>query len=143
MMIWQKPVDLEVLNNGPEYMGTFLGIRFTDVTDDSLTAVLPVTPKVVQPYGILHGGASVVLAETVGSYASALVTDPGQFMAVGLEINANHLKPVISGLVKAVCSPLHLGKKTHVWDIRIYNDQEQLTCISRLTVAIIPKQRFA
>ncbi|ANH82027.1 esterase [Niabella ginsenosidivorans] len=141
-MIWKQPVDLGSLNNPPEYMGTFLDIRFTDVTEDSLTATLPVTKKVLQPYGILHGGASVVLAETVGSYASALVIDPDQFMAVGLEINANHLKPVLSGIVKAVCRPLHLGRKTHVWDIRIFNDQDQLTCISRLTVAIISKQQF-
>ncbi|AHF16928.1 esterase [Niabella soli DSM 19437] len=140
--MWRQPVNLESLNNAPEYMGTFLNIQFTGVTGNTLTATMPVTQKVKQPYGILHGGASVVLAETVGSYASALVMDPAVSMAVGLEVNANHLKPVTSGAVKAVCSPLHLGRKTHVWDIRIYNEQEQLTCISRLTVAIIPKQPF-
>ncbi|MBO9620802.1 MAG: hotdog fold thioesterase [Niabella sp.] len=141
-MIWRQPVKLEHLNTAPEYMGTYLNIQFTGVTDNTLTATMPVTQRVKQPYGILHGGASVVLAETVGSYASALVIDPEVSMAVGLEVNANHLKPVTSGTVKAVCSPLHLGRKTHVWDIRIYNEQEQLTCISRLTVAIIPKQPF-
>lgn len=141
-MIWRKPVNLTHLNNTPEYLGSYLDIKFTAVTDNSLTATMPVTPKVHQPYGILHGGASVVLAETVGSYASSLVIDTAHFMAVGMEINANHLKPVATGSVRAVCTPLHLGNKTHVWDIRIYNDAGQLTCISRLTVAVIEKQKF-
>lgn len=139
-MIWKKPVDLEQLNDTPEYLGSYLNIRFTEVTDNTLTATMPVTPKVHQPYGILHGGASVALAETVGSYASSLVVDTHQFMVVGMEVNANHLKPVASGMVRAVCSPLHLGTKTHVWDIRIYNDASQLTCVSRLTVAVIEKR---
>lgn len=141
-MIWRKPVDLDALNTTPEYMGSYLDIRFTEVTDHSLTATMPVTKKVHQPYGILHGGASVVLAETLGSYASSLVVDTGQFMVVGMEVNANHLKPVASGMVRAVCSPLHLGNKTHVWDIRIYNDAGQLTCVSRLTVAVVEKRSF-
>ncbi|MCF3112235.1 hotdog fold thioesterase [Niabella sp. CC-SYL272] len=141
-MIWNKPVDLEQLNHTPEYLGTYLDIRFTEVTDHTLTATMPVTPKVHQPYGILHGGASVALAETVGSYASSLVVDTHQFMVVGMEVNANHLKPVASGMLRAVCSPLHLGNKTHVWDIRIYNEAGQLTCVSRLTVAVIEKRGF-
>jgi len=141
-MIWKKPVDLNTLNDTPEYMGTYLNIKFTDVTDDSLTAVMPVTQKVHQPYGILHGGASVVLAETVGSYASSLIIDPQKYMVVGMEVNANHLRPVAAGAVKAVCRPLHIGKMTHVWDIKIFNDQHQLVCISRLTVAVIDKQQF-
>ena len=141
-MIWKKPVALDDLNHTPEYMGSYLDIRFTEVTDHTLTATMPVTPKVHQPYGILHGGASVALAETVGSYASSLVVDTTQFMVVGMEVNANHLKPVASGMVRAVCSPLHLGTKTHVWDIRIYNDAGQLTCVSRLTVAVVEKRVF-
>ncbi|WP_018628920.1 hotdog fold thioesterase [Niabella aurantiaca] len=141
-MIWKKPVDLRQLNMTPDYMGSYLDITFSEVTDSSLTAIMPVTSKVRQPYGILHGGASVVLAETVGSYASSLVIDTDRFMAVGMEVNANHLKPVASGGVRAVCTPLHLGNKTHVWDIRIYNDAGQLTCVSRLTVAVIEKQKF-
>ncbi|MBZ4187275.1 hotdog fold thioesterase [Niabella beijingensis] len=141
-MIWKKPVDIALLNTPQDYMGSYLGITFTGFTDNSLTAAMPVTPKVHQPYGILHGGASVVLAETVGSYASSLVVDTDQFMVVGLEVNANHLKPVASGTVHATCTPLHLGSKTHVWDIRIYNDEQQLTCISRLTVVIIEKRTF-
>ncbi|WP_300601604.1 hotdog fold thioesterase [Niabella sp.] len=141
-MIWKQPVHLEQLNHTPDYMGSYLNIRFTEITDNTLTATMPVTPKVHQPYGILHGGASVVLAETVGSYASSLVVDTAQFMVVGMEVNANHLKPVASGMVRAVCSPLHLGNKTHVWDIRIYNDAGQLTCVSRLTVAVVEKRAF-
>lgn len=141
-MIWKKPVSLNALNNGPEYMGTYLDIKFTEVTEDSITATMPVTKKVHQPYGILHGGASVVLAETVGSYASTLVVDTDRYMIVGMEVNANHLRPVASGHVRAVCKPVHLGKSTHVWDIRLYNDKNQLTCISRLTVAVINKQKF-
>jgi len=141
-MIWKKPVELDNLNNTPEYMGSYLDIRFTEVTDNSLTATMPVSKKVHQPYGILHGGASVVLAETVGSYASSLVVDTDRFMVVGMEVNANHLKPVASGMVRAVCNPLHLGNKTHVWDIRIYNDAGQLSCVSRLTVAVVEKQIF-
>lgn len=141
-MIWKKPVSLHALNNGPEYMGTYLDIEFTEVAEDSITATMPVTKKVHQPYGILHGGASVVLAETVGSYASTLVVDTDRYMIVGMEVNANHLRPVASGNVRAVCKPVHLGKSTHVWDIRLYNDKNQLTCISRLTVAVINKQKF-
>jgi len=141
-MIWKKPVELDNLNNTPGYMGSYLDIRFTEVTDNSLTATMPVSKKVHQPYGILHGGASVVLAETVGSYASSLVVDTDRFMVVGMEVNANHLKPVASGMVRAVCNPLHLGNKTHVWDIRIYNDAGQLSCVSRLTVAVVEKQIF-
>ncbi|MGJ7032974.1 hotdog fold thioesterase [Niabella hirudinis] len=142
-MIWKKPVDTAQLNHTPEYMGSYLGIKFTEATDNSLTATMPVTKKVHQPYGILHGGASVVLAETVGSYASSLVVDNDRFMVVGMEVNANHLKPVVAGFVQAVCSPLHLGNKTHVWDIRIYNDAGELTCISRLTVAVIEKRALS
>ena len=115
---------------------------FTTITDTSLEATMPVTNKTRQPYGILHGGASVALAETVGSYASTLVVDREKSMVVGMEINANHIKPVLAGYVRAVCSPIHLGKSSHVWDIRIYNDAEALTCVSRLTVAIIERRKF-
>jgi 1,4-dihydroxy-2-naphthoyl-CoA hydrolase len=138
-MIWKKEIDLAQLNDGPAYLGTFLGISFTEWTDQSLTATMPVNEKTRTPFGILHGGASVVLAETVGSHASSLVVDSTTRMCVGLDINANHLRPVPSGKVKAVCSPLHLGQKTHVWDIRIYNDQNKLACICRLTVAIVDR----
>lgn len=123
-------------------MNTHLGIYFSAITDNTLEATMPVTEKTRQPYGILHGGASVALAETVGSFASSLVVDRDKCMVVGMEINANHLKPVLSGTVRAVCSPLHLGKSSHVWDIRIYDNQEQLICVSRLTVAVIERKKF-
>jgi len=141
-MIWKQKVQLEKLNDRQKDMASFLEIQFSEITENSLTATMPVTDKVRQPYGILHGGASVVLAETVGSFASSLVVDIDKFMVVGMEINANHLRPVASGFIKAVCTPIHLGKSSHVWDIKIYNAKSQLTCISRLTVAVIAHQKF-
>lgn len=132
-------IDIDALNNVPEYIGTFLGIEFTKVTSNSLTATMPVTSRTKQPHGALHGGASVVLAETLGSYASNCIIDQERFYAAGLEINANHLRPVSSGLVTGVASPVHLGRKTHVWEIRISNDENKLVCISRHTVAIIAR----
>lgn len=142
-MIWSKEYDLTRLNKiTNDNMNTHLGIKFTAITENSLEATMPVSDKTRQPYGILHGGASVALAETVGSYASSLVVDREQFMVVGMEINANHLRPVLSGNVRAVCSPLHLGKSSHVWDIKLYNDSQQLICISRLTVAVIERKKF-
>ncbi|HRP01309.1 MAG TPA: hotdog fold thioesterase [Candidatus Kapabacteria bacterium] len=138
-MIWRTPINLDEMNSAPEYIGTFLGIKFTEWTDDSLTATMPYSNKTRQPWSIMHGGASVVLAETVGSYASSLIIDPDKYLAVGLEVNANHIRPVTSGLVKAVGIPIHLGKKTHIWDIKLYNEAGKITCISRLTVAIVDK----
>lgn len=138
-MIWKTPINLEKLNNVPEYMGTFLGIKFTAWSENSLTATMPVNTKTHQPWGILHGGASVVLAETLGSYASSLLIDTNKYAAVGLEINANHIRPVQTGSVTGICEPLHLGKKTHVWDIKIVNEENKLVCVSRLTIAIIDK----
>lgn len=140
-MIWNRRYTVEELNNKPaNNMGGLLDIKFVEITDQSLTATMPVDDRTKQSMGILHGGASVVLAETVGSVASNLIVDTSKFAGVGLEINANHLKPVTSGFVKAVCLPLHIGSKTHVWDIKLYNDQQKLTCVSRLTVAIVPKR---
>ena len=142
-MIWHNSIDVNDLNNRPANdMAAHLGIQFSAITDNSLEATMPVSEKTRQPYGILHGGASVALAETIGSYASSLVADPERFMVVGMEINANHLKPVKSGLVRAVCSPFHLGKSSHVWDIKIFDDNRQLICISRLTVAVIEQRNF-
>jgi 1,4-dihydroxy-2-naphthoyl-CoA hydrolase len=118
-------------------MPEFLEFKWEEVGDDFLKLSMPVIAKTSQPYGFLHGGASCVLAETIGSVASALVIDREKFYCVGLEINANHLRSVSEGRVVAVSSPLHLGKSTHVWDIKIYDDNENLICISRLTVAIL------
>lgn len=137
-MIWKQAIsDISVLNTlGRNTMGDHLGILFTEIGDDFLKATMPVDHRTKQPYGLLHGGASCVLAETIGSVASALVIDPLNQKCVGLEINANHIRAVRDGIVTAIAKPLHLGATTHVWDIRITDPQERLVCISRLTVAV-------
>jgi 1,4-dihydroxy-2-naphthoyl-CoA hydrolase len=118
-------------------MGEHIGIVFTEMGDDYLKATMPVDHRTRQPYGLLHGGASVALAETLGSVASSLVLDTSVFICVGLEINANHIRSARQGLVTGIASPIHLGSSTHVWDIKIYDERERLLCISRLTVAIL------
>lgn len=140
-MIWHKNNTLQEINTIFDcYMTKLLDIKATQITDNTLVCTMPVTDNVRQPFGILHGGASVVLAESIGSVASNLVIDTHQYIGVGLDINANHLKSVTDGLLTATCTSLHLGKKTHVWDIKIHDDKGVLICISRLTVAIIPKK---
>ncbi|WP_417777634.1 hotdog fold thioesterase [Stutzerimonas xanthomarina] len=139
MSIWQRPPSLEQLNaNRQSTIVELLDIRFESVEDDSLTASMVVDSRTHQPYGLLHGGASVVLAETVGSMASYQCIDPNRFYCVGLEVNANHIRAVRSGRVTAVCRPVHLGRSSHVWDIRLHGDDGKLSCISRLTVAVVP-----
>lgn len=117
-----------------------LDIHITEIGEDFLKATMPVDKRTHQPYGLLHGGASVALAETVGSVASALVIDKETQMCVGLDINANHIRGVKSGLVTAIAKPLHIGSTTHVWEIKIYDEKEKLVCISRLTVAILKQK---
>lgn len=143
MSIWfQKIQSVEQLGKiGANTMADFLGLKWEEIGDDFLKLSMPVNNKTRQPYGFLHGGASCVLAETVGSVASALVIDREKFSCVGLEINANHLRSVSEGIVTAVARPLHLGKTTHVWDIRIYDDNQKLFCVSRLTVAILKSKK--
>jgi len=138
-MIWyNKNISLEYLNQvNAETMGGYLDMRWTEITEDSLSASMPVDHRTHQPYGLLHGGASCVLAESVGSMASMLVLNPDKFSCVGLEINANHLRGVREGRVTGTARPVHLGGSTHVWDIRIVDDRGKLTCISRLTVAVL------
>jgi 1,4-dihydroxy-2-naphthoyl-CoA hydrolase len=138
-MIWKKPVDLALLNAMPPNIATLLGIEFCAWDEESLSARMPVDERTHQPFGILHGGASVVLAESIGSMASNMLIDGEKYIGVGLEVNANHLRPMKSGWVTGTCRPLHIGAKTHVWDIRIVNETGKLVCVSRLTVAIIPK----
>jgi 1,4-dihydroxy-2-naphthoyl-CoA hydrolase len=139
-MIWAQEFSLEDLNGrSTGHIGEVLEIEFTEILPDSISARMPVNEKTRQPYGILHGGASVVLAETLGSVASNLVINSDKYIGVGLEVNANHLRPVKSGYVTGVCSPIHIGGKTHVWDIKLYDERGKMTCVSRLTVAIIPK----
>lgn len=136
--MWFKKYTPEELNNWPKNnIGGTLDIRYTEITEDSISGTMPVDERTHQPFGILHGGASVVLAESLGSIASFMCIDSEKYLAVGLEVNANHLRPVKSGLVTGVCKPLHIGAKTHVWEIKIYNDRGKMSCISRLTVAVI------
>lgn len=135
-----SPQDiLQTINNKYQQgLSAHLNIIFNEIGEDYLVATMPVDERTKQPFGILHGGASCALAETVGSMASALlIEDLEKERAVGLEINANHLKAVRDGLVKAVAKPIHIGKKTHVWDIKIYNDKGELCCVSRLTTMVV------
>jgi len=142
MMVWfDKNISLEDLTSlGKGTMTEHLGIEWTALGDDFIKAKMPVDHRTNQPYGLLHGGASCVLAETLGSVASHLIVNSSQFYCVGIEINANHIRSAKRGFVYGVCSPLHIGSSTHVWDIRITNEEGKLICISRLTVAIIRKK---
>ncbi len=117
-----------------------LGIEVTEIGDDYVRGTMPVDARTHQPYGLLHGGASVALAETLGSIASMLCIDPARDVSVGLDINANHLRAVTSGLVTGTARPLHVGRSTQVWEIRIEDPAAKLVCISRLTMAVVPKQ---
>lgn len=123
-----------------ETMGEYIGIEWVELGNDFLKAKMPVDHRTRQPYGLLHGGASCVLAESIGSMASAMVVDHSKFVCVGLEINANHVRSARQGFVTGIARPLHLGANTHVWDIKIYDELEKLVCVSRLTVAIIPRK---
>jgi 1,4-dihydroxy-2-naphthoyl-CoA hydrolase len=117
-----------------------LGIEFLELGKNFITAKMPVDHRTHQPMGLLHGGASIVLAETLGSVASSILVDMNKFHCVGLEINANHIKSARNGFVTGKATPIHLGKKTHVWDIKITNGNDELVCVSRLTVAVIEKK---
>lgn len=140
MGIFRKDVTPESLNKlGENTLSDLLGIRFTAIGDDFLEATMPVDKRTHQPFGLLHGGASVALAETMGSVAGSCCIDVDKQMCVGLEINANHLRGVREGFVKGITKPIHLGKKTHVWEIRILNQKEELICISRITLAVLDK----
>lgn len=142
MALWfNEHVSLKDFEHlGKNTLGEHLGMQFIEIGADFLKATMPVDARTHQPYGLLHGGASVALAETVGSVASALVIDQSKFICVGLDINANHIRGVKTGLVTAIATPLHIGATTHVWDIKIVNEKEKLVCISRLTVAILKKK---
>lgn len=121
-------------------MSDFIGVRFTEIGPNFIKATMPVNERTKQPFGLLHGGASVVLAETLGSVASALVLNMERSICVGLEINANHIRSVQSGLVTGTVTPIHLGSTTHVWDIRIQDENDKLVCVSRLTVAVLTRR---
>jgi 1,4-dihydroxy-2-naphthoyl-CoA hydrolase len=142
MSIWfKKDFDVEKLNQfSDNTMNELLGIRFTEVGENYLKATMPVDHRTRQAYGLLHGGASATLAETIGSVASIMVVDPEYYYVVGVEINANHLRSVKDGFVTATAVPLHIGLSSHVWDIKIIDRNEKLVCVSRLTVFVKKKK---
>ena len=136
-----KGVTLKQLNDlCSNTMVAHLGIELTDLGEDYITGKMPVDHRTHQPLGLLHGGASVALAETLGSLAASFCVDLKTQYCVGLDINANHVKGVKSGYVIGTTRPLHIGKKTHIWEIRITNEQNELVCISRLTIAVIDRK---
>ena len=141
MSIWYDPaITAEQINPiGKGNMAEWLGIEITEVGDDYLKATMPIDHRTRQPYGLLHGGASVVLAETLGSVGAAFVVDRNKYDCVGLEINANHLRGVREGLVTAIARPVHIGKTTQVWDIRIQDNRGKIVCISRITIAVLKR----
>ena len=145
MAIWFKPISVELckkLEDGMTGKGTLmktLGIEISEVGDDYLVATMPAIPEHHNPMGMVHGGANVALAETVASYAANFVVDTEQFYCVGQEINANHLKASRTGILTANAKPLHLGKRSSVWEIRITNSRNELCCISRMTAAVVSR----
>jgi 1,4-dihydroxy-2-naphthoyl-CoA hydrolase len=140
MSIWRSLQTLENLNGNREgtLIGT-LGILFTEIGDDFVRGTMPVDARTVQPYGLLHGGASVALAETLGSMGAAMCVDAAEYQVVGQEINANHVRAARSGLVTGTARAVHVGGRTHVWSIEIVNDAQKLVCISRITMAVIKR----
>ena len=139
MSLWRTQPNIEQLNSiQKNTIGELLDIRFERFDDESLTASMVVDPRTHQPFGLLHGGASVVLAESIGSMAAYLCIDPRKFYCVGLEVNANHLRGVRSGRVTAVARAIHIGRTTQVWDIRLTDDEGKASCVSRLTMAVVP-----
>lgn len=139
-MIWyKKNFDLDGLNDlMTNTMGGYLDLKFTEIGENYLRMSMPVSEKTRQPYGYIHGGANCVLIETIGSLASALMIDTDKYRCVGIEINANHLRSVTKGSVIATVRPLHIGRTTHVWDVKIETEEKKLSCVGRLTVAIVP-----
>jgi 1,4-dihydroxy-2-naphthoyl-CoA hydrolase len=140
MSIWRSLRTLEELNGNRQgtLIGT-LGILFTEIGADFVRGTMPVDTRTVQPYGLLHGGASVALAETLGSMGAAMCVDADEYQVVGQEINANHVRAARSGLVTGTARAVHLGGRTHVWAIEIVNDAHKLVCISRITMAVIKR----
>ena len=138
MRIWHENFTLEhVISLRDNNINKHLGIKFTEITENTITATMPVEDFTRQSRGVLHGGASCVLAESLGSIASNLCLDMKKQKAVGLELNANHIRPVKSGLVTGVTKAIALGKSVHVWNIEIFNDAGKLNCVSRLTTAVV------
>jgi 1,4-dihydroxy-2-naphthoyl-CoA hydrolase len=141
MAIFKSGVSVDYLNAFSKgTLAEHLGIVFITIGDDFLEATMPVDSRTHQPMGLLHGGASVALAETLGSVAATLCVDATKQFCVGLEINANHIRGVQSGFVTGITKPIHVGKKTQVWEIKIVNEQKELVCISRITMAVLDRK---
>jgi 1,4-dihydroxy-2-naphthoyl-CoA hydrolase len=142
MSIWfNKSLTIEdVKSISKRTMGEYIGIELTEIGENYIKGRMPVDHRTQQPYGLLHGGASAAFAETLGSIASAYVIDHSTFFCVGMEVNANHIRAAKQGFVYGTATPLHLGSTTHVWEIKIHDEQEKLVCASRLTVAVIKRK---
>ena len=139
-MIWHTPPDIDELNQiGKGTAVSALGIEITEVGVDFLKGSMPVDERTRQPLGVLHGGASVLFAESLGSIAANYVIDHDKAYCVGMEVNANHIRSIREGMVTGIARPLHLGRSTQVWEIRIHDQQDRLICISRLTMAVVQK----
>ena len=139
MRIWKSELSLDQANGWHNTMIERIGIKITEIGDDYVRGTMPVDARTHQPYGLLHGGASVALAETLGSLGAMMCADAKTHLAVGLDINANHLRGVTDGIVTGTARPIHLGRTTQVWEIRIEDERLRLICIARLTVAIVPR----
>ena len=141
MKIFRQDIDVTALNKlSKNTLAEQIGIEFTVAGDDFIEAKMPVDSRTHQPFGLLHGGASVALAETLGSVAATCCVDPGRQFCVGLEINANHIRSAREGFVTGTARAVHIGKKTQVWEIRIVNEANELVCISRITLAVLDKK---
>ena len=143
MSIWRQPITVDDLNQYQQQtLVTHLGIRYTEVGEDYLKATMPVDARTKQPAGILHGGASAALAETLGSTGANLVVDRVKTLCVGLELNCNHVRAMREGQVTGTARPLHIGKTTQVWEIKITDEQEHLVCVSRITMAVLDRSKI-
>lgn len=140
MRIWRQPITTDMLNKRSENtLAAWLDIQFTAIDDNTLTATMPASDRTKQPLGIVHGGANVVLAETIASTAANAAVDQTLYYCVGLEINANHLRPVQTGLITGTARPIHIGRTTHVWLVELYNEAGKPTCVSRMTASVITR----
>jgi 1,4-dihydroxy-2-naphthoyl-CoA hydrolase len=141
MSIWHVSTTPEFLTErGSKSLPGYLGIRITEIGPDYLRATMPVNAHTHQPFGVLHGGASVALAETAGSIAAMLCVDSEQYLVLGQEINANHLRAVSAGTVTATARPFHIGTRSQVWSIEIRDESDRLVCVSRLTMAVVERR---
>ncbi len=138
MAIWKSTIDVKTINEqSKHYLPGHIGIELTEIGDDFVKARMPVDHRTTQPYGLLHGGASVALAESLGSVAGTLCVNLSEEAVVGLGINANHIRSVKSGFVEGIARPLHIGRNTQVWEIKITNEEGKLVCASRITLAVV------